>query len=68
MMVTNRTMAETLDELERRVSGHDETIRSLVQTIRALMAPPARARRSIGFRVEEASVRYRLRRQRGRSR
>ena len=55
----NAAMAEKLAELERRVTGHDEAIRSLVQTIRQLMAPSAKARRSIGFRVEEARPRYR---------
>jgi len=42
------------------VSGHDETIRSLVQVIRQLMDPsrapssglPEKPRRSIGFKVE----------------
>jgi hypothetical protein len=58
----NRAMAETLAELERRVSSHDEAIRSLVQTIRQLMAPPERSRRSIGFRVEERRPAYRRRR------
>ena len=41
----NAAMAEKLAELERRVTGHDEAIRSLVQTIRQLMAPPAKPRR-----------------------
>jgi hypothetical protein len=61
-MVAHARMAEELAELERRVVGHDEAIRSLVQTIRQLMAPPEKARRSIGFRVEEARPRYRVRR------
>ena len=67
MMVTNRAMAEKLQELEQRVSGHDEAIRSLVQTIRALMTPPERRRRPIGFRVEEARPAYRVRRRRRRA-
>src|SRR3990172_8129312 len=54
MMATNTEMAEKLAELERRVSGHDEAIRSLVRTIRALMSPPGAPRQPIGFRVEEA--------------
>ena len=59
MMLTNRDVVAKLAELERRVTGHDEAIRSLVQTIRQLMAPSAKPRRSIGFRVEEARPRYR---------
>jgi hypothetical protein len=51
-------VASKLAELERRVTGHDEAIRSLVQTIRQLMTPPAQPRRSIGFRVEEGRLHY----------
>ncbi len=57
----NAAMAEKLAELERRVTGHDEAIRSLLQTIRQLMAPPEKARRSIGFRVEAGGLAYRVR-------
>jgi len=64
---TNVAMAEKLAELERRVMGHDDAIRSLVRTIRQLMEPPDKTRRSIGFRVEEAAAacgkRRRLRRE-----
>jgi hypothetical protein len=66
-MAAHTQMAEKLAELERRVSGHDESIRSLVQTIRQLMVPTARPRRSIGFRVEEGRPVYRRRRLRGAS-
>jgi hypothetical protein len=72
MMGANKEVAAKLGELERKVASHDEAIRSLVTAIRRLMnAPvPARTRRPIGFRVEEAGPRYRLRRppRRGRSR
>ncbi len=60
VMATNARMAEKLAELERRVSGHDEAIRSLVRTIRALMAPPGAPRQPIGFRVEEGRPAYRV--------
>ena len=70
MMATNREVAMKLQELDRKVAGHDEAIRSLVQAIRRLTAPPRPRRRAIGFRVEEAGPRYHLRRppQRGRRR
>jgi ATP-dependent Clp protease ATP-binding subunit ClpA len=61
-MAAHKEMGEKLSDLERRVMGHDETIRSLVQAIRQLMAPPQKPRRSIGFKVEEARPRYRRRR------
>ena len=64
MMATNKEVAARLDELDRKVAGHDETIRALVHAIRQLMESPPSAprRRSIGFRVEEARPRYRVRR------
>jgi hypothetical protein len=64
MMGSNKKVAAKLSELERKVISHDEAIRSLVMAIRRLMDSPARApaSRRIGFRVEEAGPRYRLRR------
>ena len=63
MMVTNKKVAANVAELERRVAGHDAAICSLVEAIRQLMnAPSSPARRAIGFRVEEARPRYRVRR------
>lgn len=67
MMGANKEVAAKLDELERKVTSHDEAIRSLVAAIRQLMGsltPPSRKR--IGFRVEEAAATYgrRCRRQR----
>ncbi len=64
MVIANQKMAVKLEELDRRVTGHDEAIRSLVRAIRQLMAPPEKAQRSIGFRVEEAGSVYRVRRSR----
>jgi hypothetical protein len=64
MALANREVAAKLEELDRKVAGHDEAIRSLVQAIRQLMAPPEKGRRSIGFRVEESRPAYRLRRPR----
>ncbi len=51
-----------LSALERKIAGHDESIRTLFAAIRQLTAPPERSRRSIGFRVEEARSAYRVRR------
>jgi len=67
MTGTNAKMAQKLAELERRVSGHDEAILSLVQAIRALMATPEPRRRAIGFRVKEGRPAYRARRPRRQS-
>ncbi len=46
-------LAGKLSELERRVAGHDEDLRGIVQAIRQLTQPPPRPRRVIGFRREE---------------
>lgn len=61
-LVGTREFAHKLAELERRIGGHDESIRTLFDAIRHLMTPPEKARRSIGFRVEEARPAYRRRR------
>ena len=52
VLATHRTLARKLAELEHRLEGHDQEIRSLFGAIRQLMAPPARPRRRIGFHVE----------------
>jgi len=50
MAAANAELAGKLDELERRVSGHDEAITSIVRAIRELAAPVASGpRRRIGF-------------------
>ncbi len=50
IMATHKDLAHKLAELERKVAGHDETIRSLVVAIRQLLAPPPEPRRGrIGF-------------------
>jgi len=43
-------MLQKLEELEDKVGEHDEALRSIVEAIRRLMAPPARTPR-IGFEV-----------------
>ena len=40
MIAGNKELAEKLIELEHKVAGHDEAIRSVVAAIRNLMAPP----------------------------
>jgi len=49
MVSANSELANKLDELERRVSSHDQAIANIVQAIRELAAPPPTPRRSIGF-------------------
>ncbi|MBI3616167.1 MAG: ORF6N domain-containing protein [Candidatus Omnitrophica bacterium] len=49
VLATHRTLFRKLEEMERRLEGHDQEIRSLFEAIRQLMAPPKVPRRRIGF-------------------
>jgi phage regulator Rha-like protein len=51
MLNTNNKVAGKLLELERRLKGHDTAIQGIIDAIRALMAPPRRHRRRIGFQA-----------------
>jgi hypothetical protein len=51
MIALHKDLAHKLAELERKVSGHDDAITTLVAAIRQLMAPPPEPKRGrIGFR------------------
>jgi len=58
MLSTHKELAHKLAELERKLQNHDQSIQSLVVTIRQLMKPPETKKRPIGFLVEEAKVPY----------
>jgi len=62
MLAANEALAHQLAELERKIEGHDTSIRTLFDAIRELAAPPAKPRREIGYHVKEASLPYRVRR------
>lgn len=50
MANANTQLAKKLDELERRVSGHDDAITGIVRAIRELAAPiETKPKRRIGF-------------------
>ena len=49
MLSTHKELAAKLDQLERKVSSHDQAIAGLIDAIRQLMNPPASAGRGIGF-------------------
>jgi hypothetical protein len=63
MLASNVELARRLDDLEKK---YDAQFKVIFDAIRALMRPPDRARRSIGFRVEEAGPVYRQKRARKR--
>ncbi|HEX4597820.1 MAG TPA: ORF6N domain-containing protein [Burkholderiaceae bacterium] len=53
MLSTHQDLAAKLNELERKVGGHDDAIADLIDAIRRLAAaPPARKSRPIGFTAD----------------
>jgi hypothetical protein len=48
-----RELTARLDDLERRVSGHDDKLRDIIVALRQLLEPPHRSRRTIGFSASE---------------
>jgi len=49
LLITHKAVAQKLAELERKVVGHDQDIKALVDAIRQLMPSPTPKRRRIGF-------------------
>ena len=66
MLGANEALSRKLGELERRLEGHDQAIRSLFDAIRQLMAPSTKPHKQIGFHVKEARVPYGVKRKRPR--
>ena len=54
-LTASRELARKLAELERRIAGHDENIRTLFQAIRQLMAAPEK---HLGFQLREKQASY----------
>ena len=57
MIGTNKELARKLDELERKLTTHDQAIAGLIDAIRELMSPPEPKRRPIGFVTPEEKKR-----------
>jgi len=53
MLSTHKELAVKLEELERKVSSHDQAIAGLIDAIRQLMTPPAQKKRGIGFLADQ---------------
>ena len=49
LLKSNRALAQKFNELEHKVSSHDQAIVGILKTIRELMNPPEPKRRPIGF-------------------
>ncbi len=56
MLGTHKDLARKLEEIEKK---YDAQFKVVFGAIRALMAPPDKPRRSIGFGVEEGRPGYR---------
>ena len=54
-LAANREILSKLTQIEHRLENHDADIQQLVQAIRALMVPPSRAVRKIGFELPTGS-------------
>jgi len=61
-LALHRELAHKMAELERKIQGHDASIRTLFDAIRQLAAPSAKPHGEIGFHVKEDSVPYRVKR------
>ena len=48
---SHKVLAAKLEQLERKVGGHDGQIRALFEAIRQLMEPPTLKSRRIGFKT-----------------
>ncbi|RZB30727.1 MAG: hypothetical protein SRB1_03007 [Desulfobacteraceae bacterium Eth-SRB1] len=58
MVETHTELLQKVGELEHRLEGHDEQIQAIFEAIRALMAPPEKPRKKIGFVVKEKKAAY----------
>src|SRR5437868_776201 len=61
-LALHKDLAVKLAELERKIEGDDESIRTLFEAIRQLMTPPEKPREEIGFHMKEGVVPYRVKR------
>ena len=52
MLSTHKELATKLEELERKISSHDQAIAGLIDAIRQLMHVPAGSPRPIGFTAD----------------
>ncbi len=61
-LALHKDIAHKLAELERKIEGHDTSIRALFDAIRELATPTAKPRPEIGFHVKEKKAPYRVKR------
>jgi len=54
-LASHKALAAKFAELEQRLETHDKTIGEIIDAIRALVTPPERPARKIGFRLDAVS-------------
>ncbi|MEW6305393.1 MAG: ORF6N domain-containing protein [Verrucomicrobiota bacterium] len=59
-LAAHTELAHKLNELEQRVSGHDQAVGDLFEAIRSLVEPPPDERKEIGFHMRETPIPYRV--------
>ena len=52
MLSAHKDISAKLDQLERKLSSHDQAIAGVIDALRQLMTPPAPTRRGIGFTAD----------------
>ena len=50
ILSVHKEFARKLSELERRITGHDEDIKTLIRAIKQLIQPSIKPKKQIGFR------------------
>lgn len=60
MLSIHKDLAAKLDQLERKIAGHDQVITGLIDAIRGLMALPEPKHRGIGFTADLAANKGKL--------
>ena len=55
---SQKQLAKKLQEIETRLKDHDESIETIFEAIRQMLAPPEKPRRPIGFEAKEPKAQY----------
>lgn len=53
MLLTNKDILLKLEQLENKVSSHDENIKMIFEALKQLLNPPQEPRKRIGFKPDE---------------
>ena len=53
MLLTNKDILLKLEQLENKVSGHDENIKLIFEYLKKLLTPPQEPRKRIGFKPDD---------------